>query len=111
MGGDVRNGAMERLFEGRRLKTLDDGAGERRIRWAAAGGVDGGVWDRRLWQLRRWGEAAPRGGMVDEVVGERLYEGRRFRVVDGGSRSDEVGGGGNHGGGIIFCVGDSRSTS
>ena len=55
------------------------------------------------------GEAAPRGGMVDEVVGERLYEGRRFRVADGGSRSDEVGGGGNgnHGGGIIFCLGDS----
>jgi hypothetical protein len=48
------------------------------------------------------GEAAPRAEMVDEVVGERLYEGRRFRVADGGSESDEVGGGGNHGGGIIF---------
>ena len=53
------------------------------------------------------GEAAPRGGMVDEVVGERLYEGRQFRVADGGSRSDEVGGGGNQGVGIIFCVRDS----
>ena len=54
------------------------------------------------------GEAAPRGGMVDEVVGERLYEGRRFRVVDDGSRSDDVvGGGGNQGVGIIFCVRDS----
>ena len=50
-------------------------------------------------------EAAPRAEMVDEVVGERLYEGRQFRVADGGSRSDEVGGGGNHGGGVIFCVG------
>ena len=48
MGGDVGNVVMERLFEGRRLKTLNDGAGERRIRWAAAGGVDGCVWDRRL---------------------------------------------------------------
>jgi hypothetical protein len=57
VGGDVVNVAMERLFEGRRLKTLDDGAGGHRIRWAAAaaGGVDGGVWDRRLWQLWRWG--------------------------------------------------------
>jgi hypothetical protein len=45
--------------------------------------------------------------MVDEVVGARLYEGRRFRVVDGVSKSDEVGGGGDHGGGVIFFVGDS----
>ena len=61
MGGDVENVAMERLFEGRCLKTLDDGAGGRRIRWAAAGGVDCGVWDRRLWRLRGWGGSSTEG--------------------------------------------------
>jgi hypothetical protein len=54
MRGDVGNVAMERLFEGRCLKTLDDGAGERRIRWAAASGVNGGVWYRRLWRRQQW---------------------------------------------------------
>ena len=61
MGRNVGNVVMERLFEGRRLKTLDDGAGERRIRWAAAGGVDGGVWDRSLWRRRRWGGSGAEG--------------------------------------------------
>jgi hypothetical protein len=42
MGGKVGKVVMERLYEGRRLKTLGDGEGERRIRWAAADGVDGG---------------------------------------------------------------------
>jgi hypothetical protein len=59
-GGDIRNVIMERLFEGNCLKMLDDGAGERRIRWAVAG-VKGGVWDRRLWQLWRWGGSGAEG--------------------------------------------------
>jgi hypothetical protein len=61
MGGGVGNVAMEQLFEGRRLKTLDDRAGERRIGWATAGGVDSGVWDRRLWRLWRWGGSGAEG--------------------------------------------------
>jgi hypothetical protein len=48
MEGTSETSLWNGYFEGRRLKTLDDGAAERRIRWAAAGGVDGGVWDRRL---------------------------------------------------------------
>ncbi len=43
MGGKVRKVVMEQLNKGRRLKTLGDGVGERWIRWAAAGSVDGDV--------------------------------------------------------------------
>ena len=53
MGGKVGKVVMERLYEGRRLKTLGDGEGERRIRWAASGGT--------LWRRQRWGGSGAEG--------------------------------------------------
>ena len=53
-GVEVRGeGGGERLYEGRRLKTLGDGEGERRIRWAASGGT--------LWRRQRWGGSGAEG--------------------------------------------------
>jgi len=58
---------------------MDERAWHRRQRWcvgtdAVAAVAEGGV--------------APRGGLVGEVVGERLYEGRCLQVVGSGSRGD-----------------------
>ena len=61
MGGKVGKVVMEQLYKGCHCKTLSNGEGEHRIRWAAANGVEGGVWDRTLWQWQRWGGSGTEG--------------------------------------------------
>ena len=65
--------------------------GERRVRRAAAGGVDDGGVDSTACGGRGGGdEAAPRGGMVDEVKRERLHEGLRLLTMGGGGGERRV---------------------
>jgi len=81
---------MERLREGRRLPTIGGGGGGRRVPTKPPAVVAVTVVFGRCGGCGRGGEAAPTWGMVDEVVMERLREGRRLPTIDGGGRGLRV---------------------